>query len=458
MKEQKAIEIAPEDRPSQAHYLAGVASLLILVALAASAVFDLKPPDIVSASAPDVEFSSERAMKRLQAIAQRAHPVGSPENEGVRNYLLRELEALGTNPRVQNTTAVNYPRRNLIIAGTVNNVIAKLDGTANSKSVLLVGHYDSVPTGPGAADDGAAVAALLETLRALKAGPPLKNDVMLLFTDGEEAGLLGAHAFVDEDPLARQVGVVLNFEARGNRGPSIMFETSAQNGWLVGEFAKAAPHPLANSATSDIYKYLPNDTDFSVFRRAGTAGLNFAFIERVVTYHTQFDTVENLDQRSIQHHGSYALALARHFANLNLDNAKARDAVYFSTLGSAFIHYPGFWSIGLAVLTLLLFIGVAAVGLRAKEFTASGVAVGAFAFLLSMIAAAGIVAILWWIIRNLHSGYRSIPQGDTYNSALYIISFVAVAVGTTSALYIWFARKKSIEDLSLGALLWCGSS
>ena len=327
MKVQEAIEITPESRPSQAHYLAGVASFLLLVGLAALSLLDLKPPNIVPASAPDAEFSSERAMKHLQVIAQRAHPIGSPENDDVRNYLVQELTVLGANPRVQNTTAVNNPRRNLIIAGTVNNVVAKLEGTANSKSVLLVGHYDSVPTGPGAADDGAAVAALLETLRALKAGPPLKNDVMFLFTDGEEAGLLGAHAFVDEDPSARQVGVVLNFEARGNRGPSIMFETSPGNGWLVGEFAKAAPHPLANSATYDIYRYLPNDTDFSAFKRAGTAGLNFAFIEGVITYHTQLDTVENIDHRSLQHQGSYALALARHFAGLNLDNVKARDAI-----------------------------------------------------------------------------------------------------------------------------------
>src|SRR5207249_5261569 len=101
-------------------------------------------------------------------------------------------------------------------AGGVQNIMARLPGREPGGSdVLLMAHYDGVEAGPAAADDGAGSAAILETLRALRAGPPLAHDVVALFTDGEEAGLLGAAAFVREHPWAKDVGIALNFEARG---------------------------------------------------------------------------------------------------------------------------------------------------------------------------------------------------------------------------------------------------
>ncbi len=108
----------------------------------------------------------------------------------------------------------------------------------------------------------------------------MRNDVIFLLTDGEELGLLGAAAFVNEHPWAKDVGVALNFEARGTGGPVRMFETSEQNGWLIRRFAQAAPYPRTDSISYEIYRSLPNDTDLTVFKRHGYAGLNFAFIGR----------------------------------------------------------------------------------------------------------------------------------------------------------------------------------
>src|SRR4029079_1979737 len=156
-------------------------------------------------------------------------------------------------------------------AGSVDNVVGRLPGSASTRAVLLVAHYDSVPWTAAASDDGAGVAAILEALRALRTGPPLRNDLVVLFTDGEEAGLLGAKAFVEGHRWARGVGVALNFEARGTGGPSLMFETSAGNGRLVRELAAAAPRPTASSLFYDIYRLLPNDTDLSEFKEAGFA-------------------------------------------------------------------------------------------------------------------------------------------------------------------------------------------
>ena len=85
-------------------------------------------------------------------------------------------------------------------------------------------HYDSVPVGPGASDDGVGVATLLEVGSILKRRP-LQRPVILLFNEGEELGLVGARAFLP-DPLSRNVDSLLNFEARGVNGPVTMFETN----------------------------------------------------------------------------------------------------------------------------------------------------------------------------------------------------------------------------------------
>ena len=217
-------------------------------------------------------------------------------------------------------------------------------------------HYDSAPEAPGAGDDAAGVAAILETVRALKKGPQLANDVIVLITDGEENCLCGAIAFAEDSKARDEVGLVLNFEARGSRGPSYMFETSDRNGWMLREFARSAPHPTASSFSGAIYRLMPNSTDLTAFKNAGMKGLNFAFVEGVENYHQPSDTVANLDPRSVQHHGSYALALTRAFGNLDLSLAASEpDAVYFNVMGPSLVVYPGSWAVPLMMLAAVGF-------------------------------------------------------------------------------------------------------
>ncbi|MBI3463074.1 MAG: M20/M25/M40 family metallo-hydrolase, partial [Planctomycetes bacterium] len=200
--------------PERFEWLAAAGMLLFLVLSAALSIWMLRPPRVVPASAPATEFSAERALAHLQVIAAAPHPIGSPEHGQVRDYLLRELTALGVDPNVQQAPApfvFGVPTAGVV----VQNIFAKLNGSSERKAILLAAHYDSRPRAPGAADDGAGVAALLETVRALRSGPPLENDVMVLITDGEEAGLLGARAFVGEAEHIENVALVMNFEARG---------------------------------------------------------------------------------------------------------------------------------------------------------------------------------------------------------------------------------------------------
>jgi hypothetical protein len=424
---------------------------LFIVCLLFLGLYHFTPPAAAPADAPVEEFSSGRAIKDLQVVAQKPHPIGSDENGRVRQFVLARLQELGSTPEVQQTTGVFGQR---LTAGTVQNVLARLKGTDNSKAVLLVSHYDSVPTGPGASDDGAAVVAMIETLRALKNGPPLRNDVIFLFTDGEESGLLGAAAFVNEHPWAADVGVACNFEARGSRGPSVMFETSSNNGWLIKEYAKAVPHPLGNSLMYEFYKMLPNDTDMTVLKKAGLAGLNFAYIGGHTQYHTLLDNLETIDERSLQHHGSYMLALTRRFGNENLNATAAPDMIFFDIPGSTLIYYPVSWVIPLTIIAGLLYLSVAALAFRRRQLRLGGLALGFLVFLLSLIVASVIISLLWYGVLTIHSGYRWIPQGDTYNSHYYLISFVALTVAITSALFALCGRRIGISNLTFGALLW----
>lgn len=434
--------------------LLGLVTLTFSACLAFLSILSLFPPNIIT-DVPPTEFSSARARDYLKAIANKPHPIGSAAHAEVRDHIVNELGKLGLQPQVQRTTAVNtfwgYPNR----AATVENVVAKLPGTANTRAVLLVAHYDAAPQSLGASDDGAAIVTLLETLRALKAGAPLKNDVIFLATDGEEVGLLGAIAFSQQHPWAKQVGVVLNFEARGDHGPSIMFQTSNDNGWLIEEFAQAVHQPVATSFAVDIYKLLPNDTDFTVFKRAGMNGLNFAYIEGSRSYHSSLDNLANLDERSLQHHGLYALALAGRFGNTDLSGPlKKTDAVYFDLFGRTLVHYSRTIALVLAVVTALLTIGTIALGLRRRVLTWLDLTWGFLALLLSMLGAALLAMAAARLIALVPgSGARLFGQ-DTWTNHLYLIGFVILAGAAAALVYGLFRRKVSVENLAAGALLW----
>lgn len=427
--------------------------LLFIASLLSLVIYQQRPPRAQSLDTPLTEFSSARAMKYLSVIASKPRALGSDGHTEARDYIIKELSALGLSPEIQRTFAVTKNRQLPFAAGYVENILARLKGRNNSKAVLLLGHYDSVQFSPGASDDGAAVAAMLETLRALKAGPPLDNDVILLFSDGEENGLLGAKAFVEEHPWAKDVGLVLNFEARGNSGPSIMFETSADNGRLIREYAKAASSPIANSLTYEIYKLLPNNTDLSIFKRAGLAGLNFAYINGSSHYHMPIDSLQTIDERSLQHHGSNALALVRHFGNLSLINMKERNAVYFDILGSVLIYYSEAWVAPLTVLVILVFMAVTGFGLRRRRLTIAGIILSFFAMLLCMFVVGVAVALLWLAIQKLHSSYAAMFPGEPYNGYFYRIGFAALAVSLTSILYIWLGKRIALYNLISGVLL-----
>lgn len=422
-----------------------------IVLLAVFSVGMLKPPKPVPATAGLTTFSAQRAFAHVQAIARTPHPIGSSANVTVRDYLVSQLSALGLNPQI--FTAVGISRRNRSSAiGNVQDILGRLPGSANSRAVVLLAHYDSVYRAPGAGDDAAGVAAILETVRALRAGPVLKNDLVVVFTDGEEPGLLGAEAFVSSHPWVKDVGLILNFEGRGDQGPSLLFETSAGNAALIDAVAQSTPHPIASSLFYSLYKLLPNDTDFTVFRPLKMPGLNFAFGAGLEAYHSPLDTAENLDLGSLQHHGDYALSLARHFAQQDITRlAPSRDDIFFDWFGSNLIVYPQSWAIpGEIVATIMLAL---AIGLTARS---SGLKIRrvllAVLFCLFLLLSPPLVmAVASWLLASIAG--RPLIVSDSLANSCLLAGFTLLGVCAGSFCIVLCRKRFSALELSLAGLI-----
>ena len=401
----------------------GLVVFVLLISVVFISFYLNKPPKVVLKNAPSDVFSAERAMEYLPNIANKPHPMGTAEHLKVRNYLIDELKKLGTTPELQITEVYNP---NTKTAGSVVNIIVKISGTDNSKAILVLGHYDSTEFSFGGSDDGSAIVTLLETLRAVKAMSPLKNDVVFLISDGEELGLLGAKAFIDQHPLAKEIGLVLNFEATGTSGPSMMFETSKDNYWLISEFAKAAPYPVANSLSVEVYKKMPNGTDLTTFINVGIKGLNFAYLDDRYNYHNYGDNIKNTSPESVQHNGSYALSLVRHFGNIDISKTTKGDAVYFNTIGSGFVYYSYKWVIPFAVITFLAFVVLLILGFKRKIIKPLRVLFGFFAFVIHLLIAPAIITCLFYILSKFYPGndYRLL----FYNYRPLLLGFVGIAI------------------------------
>ncbi|UVI30293.1 M20/M25/M40 family metallo-hydrolase [Paenibacillus spongiae] len=442
----------PAAGSAAARWLKRISILVLLFGAMLIGLLQIRAPQPAGPDAPPDAFSADRAMEKLSVIAKEPHPVDSPAHDQVRDYLLAELEALGLKPEVQQAQgeSVWEPGKTL----TLENIVARIPGTDNSKALMIAAHYDSVPEGPGAADDGAAIAAMLETARALQVSGPLKNDVLLVMTDGEEMGLLGAKAFMKEHPWAKDVGLVLNFEARGNKGPSFMFETSEQNGWLIEEFMKAAPQPVAYSLVYNVYKLMPNDTDLTEFRAGGLPGLNFAFGMGLNAYHKEIDTPNNLDRSSLQHHGEYMLSLTRHFGQLDLTDVKQGDRVYFNVFGWKMVSYPESWALGFMLLGLLLFAVTVWHGWYQRRLSLKGLIGGFFVALLSLAVVFGVVTLIWSILQaNVSHPYYVSIMKDLSVGTYYLIGLLLVMVLVAFLLIRTFSRYVRTENLWIGTLL-----
>ena len=276
--------------------------------------------------------------------------------------------------------------------------------------------------------------------------------MIILINEGEEIGLFGAEVFSEEHPWAKDVGVVLNLDARGNRGPSYMFETSEGNGWLIEQLSRALPHPMATSLTVEVYRLMPNDTDLTIYsKRHGMPGLNFAFVGGLSDYHSPEDTPANLDPRTLQHQGENLLAMTRHLVRLDLDDVRRDDVVYFAVLQRFVAIYPEAWVIPLMVIAVLGSVAVTTLGLFGKRVRVVEVAAGFGLFPVTAVAAGVAVFAIWSALAGvLGTRVRLLFR---YDLAL-LTGFSTLAVLIGGAIFVRASRRWSLEGLGLGVLFW----
>ena len=338
----------------------------LLVALSLAAL-SLRTPAPAPSSAPATAFSAERAMADVRQIARAPHPLGSPEHARVLRYLTARMTQLGLSPQVQTGALSPEALRRMerwdmdpaAARHQVRNLVGVLPGQDRSlPPILLMAHYDSVPGSPGAADDAAGVAAILESVRAIKARGPTPRDLVVLITDGEELNLDGARAFFSEHPLRDRIGAVINLEARGGGGRAFMFETGKGNAETVARFADAAARapggPSSSSLAVFVYGLMPNGTDFTISKDRGIGGLNLAFIGRPAQYHAEGSTPDALEAGSLQHIGGLALESADSWLRAADLPRESADAVYSDILGKFTVrHAPAAGWVLLALTAVL---------------------------------------------------------------------------------------------------------
>jgi hypothetical protein len=430
-----------------------IISLIIIAVLLLANEF--KMPQSISKTEDLGKFSTERALSHIKNLSKDQHHIGTSAHAEVKQYLINELKKLDLEVITQDTLVLSK-WNNLV---KVQNVIAKKKGSNSGKALLLMTHYDSAPQSRayGASDDANGLGVILEGMRMFMQNKnTFKNDVIILFSDAEEIGLCGAYAFTKHHSWNKNVGVVVNYEARGTSGPSMMMaETNHGNQALIEAFAQAkTPYPVANSLMYSIYKMLPNDTDLTAFREiSDIPGYNLAYIDGHYHYHTELDKYENLDPKSVEHQATYFLSLVKHLANTNLNEMNAKSDLTYFSIPKYLVHYPADYNFYLWLIALILFLFIAVLGFGKQALKMTYVLKGFVPLTFTLALAGGLTYGLWQLILFLYPAYNDILCGFTYNGHDYMFAFAFLSVYLMLYFYNKYYKKEAFLSYSFAPLL-----
>lgn len=413
----------------------------MVAALALAPIVTPAPP----AAPEDDAFSVARAFDIIGQIAREPRAMGTPGNERGRDFITAQLRVLGLEPEFQTITVPNYFSAEGENVEVVN-VLARIPGTASTRAVALVGHHDTVPDTFGANDDASAVAVMLETARAVLAGEQLRNDVLLVFTDGEEpAPRFGSSAFVADHPWIDEIGFAINLEAIGTGGPSTLTAMNGAGEWVIDRYAEAVPYPAAYSFLTTTSELIGgSNTDFASFRDAGIPGLDVTYLRGSSIYHTAADAPDRVSLRSLHQHGANALALVRALGSHDLDPPRDGTHAAFFTVGRFVVRYPAGWSLPIALLAGAVLI---AAGWRHRAWR--GILRSLSATLVTALASSAVAVGIWTLL----AGWRNtmgIAEGT-----LYLVGLIALAAGIGTGLARVFKRRVGTGPDALGVALCC---
>jgi hypothetical protein len=165
---------------------------------------------------------------------------------------------------------------------------------------------------------------------------------------------MGAAALVTDRDVMARMAAYLQVESIGSAGTALLFVTGPDNAWLIGPRARRAPNPRGASYASEIYKRLPNDTDFSVLKRQGVPGLNFAPVGDSYAYHTARDTPERLSPGTIRSTGENLVAVAQALDGIDITRRSIGSGTFFDVGGTVGVSYGTAGGRILAIAALVL--------------------------------------------------------------------------------------------------------
>ncbi|UVW29029.1 M28 family peptidase [Massilia sp. H6] len=423
------------------------AACLTLLALAWLAIAPATPP-LPPAAAPDVG----RMLRHVAVLAAEPRPIATAANARARDYIVEQLRGMGLAPilhraTVKKTTVQFWGGRHVTL-GVVRNIVVRLPGNAPQQpsrpSLLLAAHYDTGKATLGAARSGAQVAALLETARALRAGPAHANDIVLLFADGETVGALGAQGFAEQHPWAREVGLAVRFDSAGSAGAPMLVDAAGAGSAVLRGVATAVPGLEGSALAAALARLLPEPLRIGPLARMDAPALLFANTGKRFDARHVLDTPQRLDPAMLAQSHATMLGLARHFGNAPLARGVHYAHSYFALPLVGNVEHSAYLSWALALLSCVLLVRGYRRALAQAGTSVAPLVQGFFGIALILLAAR---MVLW----ERREEVIALTQAASHEPALvFAIMGSCLFVG---ALYLlrWLAGGVAVF---LGAMAW----
>jgi hypothetical protein len=413
--------------------------VLALVVIIIVALIPVMPLNVPPASVPQSEFSAERAMNDLKVVAAQSHPTSSPAQARVRDFILTQVRATGASAEVQQGRGVE-------------NIVVVLPGTDPTGKVLITGHYDSHLGAPGAGDDGVSTVAMLEAFRVLQNEQKLRNDLVFLFSDGEESGYLGSIAFLTT-PLAKQISVVLAFDAWPGHGPTTFQQSSVGDEWLIRNLAQVSP-PVYAMSYGVKKERAGFDSDFDVLSTQ-LIGMEFENNGTGTRYHTPHDTVDGVDPSLVQSQGESMLQLAHHFGAMDLSTAyQGQDYSFFTWPIIGIVAFPYWVNLLISGIAILVILVVIVLGwLRGQRIKPIPTLISAVVYAILFYGLVMISQALWDVVIKAHPESIGLEFPDFAGSGVVILVFMLVAGAIFVAVMALLSRYTGVPSMSAGSII-----
>jgi glutaminyl-peptide cyclotransferase len=286
--------------------------IAVLAALAIVSAFACLGAAQPTPAAP--RFDGQRALEHTRkVVALGPRPAGSPALAKTRDYIRKELSALGLSVKEQAFDATTP-------AGKVHmvNLRATIGGPDTARRLIVAGHYDTKvfknASFVGANDGGSSTGFLIELARVLKQSP-LAMPVELLFLDGEEAVRLewrdpdnryGSRYYVEnarKDGTLQQIAALVLVDMIGDADLGIKREAQSTP-WLTGIIWDAAARLGRKEFLAE---ETPIEDDHIPFLEVGVAAVDLIDLE-YEPWHTPQDTMDKLSAKSFQAVGDVLVA------------------------------------------------------------------------------------------------------------------------------------------------------